>query len=112
LVALITLLVLLLPPAGSIVVLYAFFRWRRKKNKKIGFVKSQALSIPFSFLSSQWMTLVINHTRWFGVPDADINFLMQFKDAVDGLPFLDIIPLEYRLPLVMAVLIYVALLPA
>ncbi len=103
---------LLLPPAASIIILYAYFRLRRKKGKKLGFVKSQALSVPFSFLSSQWMTFVIGHTGWFGIPTADVKFLMQFKEIVDGLPFLDIIPLEYRLPLVLAILIYIALLPA
>ena len=106
-----TFVVLLLPPAASIVILYAYFRWRRKKGKKLGFAKSQALSVPFSFLSSQWITFVISHAGWFGI-SADAGFLMRFKDAVDGLPFLDILPLEFRLPLVVGILVYVALLPA
>jgi hypothetical protein len=102
---------LLGPPAASIVGLHIYFRYRRHKGKKISLSKSLIFNLPLSFFSGQWMSMVIDSSESFGIPLDDRIFLERFKETVGGLPFINLIPVEYRLLIVLTVLIIIILLP-
>lgn len=74
-------------------------------------MKSLLLNLPLSLLSGQWISFVINRSESLAIPQADRVILQRFKETVESLPFLDLIPAEYRLLIVLTILILIILLP-
>ena len=110
-VELVTLAVLLGPPALGTAGLYLYYRAKRRKGKRSARLRSMMFNVVLSFLSGQRMSVVISRSDSFEIPADDTLILGGFKQTVESLPFLDLIPLEFRLTIVLIILIWIILLP-
>ncbi len=111
-ISVLTLSLLLGPPALVVVAVYAYYWRRRVKGKKHKAWKPQILNLPLSFLSAQWISWLMNNTSTIGIPEEDVEILEGIRGMIENIPLLEIIPAEIRLVILLTIIIYLILIPS
>jgi len=111
-----TLTILLGPPILVIAAVYAYSSLRRRKGRR----KRRAFvwyEFALSFVSSTWITIVLDTASRMGIEENDVRFLTMVRDNLYHLtgiitPFMLVVPIEIRVVLVLAALIFLVLIPS
>lgn len=126
-VELVTVVLLLGPPVALTLGALLFYRSRRRRGRRLRRLTSTLLNFPLSFLSSTWMTYILSSEELLGFPNPIpvtdrvpiLTRLGEFGQLLQALPVLGTffsqlsswLPPEVQFTIILAVFIFIILLP-